>query len=1196
MKRFKVLCIVFLLLLSVVSFGIGCKDINTDSSAAKVTYQRNGSAGSFKLLSPSNESTINGRMPTFKWESAGDGVLYTLKIAKDEGFEVLAFLKSNLTATTFELTESLALKTTYFWQVVAIGKDNQTVSDTWQFHCELSGEDAEVIVPLNKSKTCNEGGMTFNHSYSESEGLSVSWEQNSIGWGVLRENVSCYLDSGDALFIRFKYSSADSISIRLLENDTDLWVCNLPLKTKNAFYECVIPYTEFTRRDDESFGDGELSFEYVQRFDLVVGSFEDGSCVVSMVKCVNKEDYAVEKVSKIELSANVDDYAVNSAGYQTGVSVGEFISSDEKAVKLSYQSDINSVGWGVVSFYADCELEDSNAVNFDYFATGAGGSFALRFVEEDNDMWVANFNAISGLASSASISFTDLSLREDESFGDKKISMKKLRRIDFVVSAYEAGSIAIGNITFTNEQAKTTDLTFNGVFGDYMVLQRNKETSINGKCLEGSNVVVEFNGKEYTAVVKGTAWECKLPVMSAGGDYTISATDGINNSEIKHVTFGDVYLFSGQSNMLFKLAQATDDKTDINNSQIRLFFQSENAQDAAQDNCKNSYWVPAINDSALQTSAIAWYTANIIQKDVDVPIGILYAAVGDTSIKYWMSEDAYSGSEKNANRYYNGMINPLTYMDINGIVWYQGENDCGWPEDYKTLLSDMIDDMRSKFGDDDLSYYIISLPIYNHPYNWAYIRESQEEVCLTKNNVHLVNTLDKGNVNDIHPTEKKYISERLANLMLKYNYGQTVDADMPYASNYEFSEEKAIITIANGDGLKLTKSASFEIAGADGVFYEGVATVSDNKVVVTSESVTKAMYVRYAFGSVTEATLFNGENLPVNSFRSYDDCKHICIDLSAANVDKEYFKGGDNENWTISNDGKSLCINYNKTAGWGILRLNAYTEISGGEYLVLKLTKTGEEFNTKIRITEVDGDTWESAKLSFDANGIACVKYSDMTWIQGWGDKSFDRNNLILQIDLVFENCYGSGTAVLEYIYSGDLVENSSQGITPTSVIDNFDDATCVNGWTLSHEYGDSTKTNMTYTTEEKISGDGAVLLQYTKKLGNSIFEKTITQGSLSGDTLSFWLKGDDECVMFFKITDKNGTLFTIQINQPSSVGKRYSYDLASIWNDDNDGTEASKKLLSAANITSIKILIQDWNNGEQYATASICLDELIII
>lgn len=109
--------------------------------------------------------------------------------------------------------------------------------------------------------------------------------------------------------------------------------------------------------------------------------------------------------------------------------------------------------------------------------------------------------------------------------------------------------------------------------------------------------------------------------------------------------------------------------------------------------------------------------------------------------------------------------------------------------------------------------------------------------------------------------------------------------------------------------------------------------------------------------------------------------------------------------------------------------------------------------------------------------------------------------------------------------------------------------------------------------------------------MGNSYFDKSIETNSLHGSGLSFWIKGDDECVVFIKITDRNGVVYSICIEKPTSEGKRYSFDFSSIGND-----SGSSARLTAENIKNVRIIVQDWSNGTSGQTAGIYFDEFVTI
>lgn len=1149
--------------------------------------RKSGAINDFELIGPENEEIVYSRSPLFSWDEASNAEVYTLVIALDSDFEVLVLRKTNLSTNSFQLRSTLKLNTTYYWKVIASNQTHTKESDVQTFSCTLVGEDAETIINLNGDYILNEVGFPINYEVVDNK-LHLDWESNNIGWGVIGHYTNVNLSASNAILVRFSYDGDPArLMIRLLEDDSDLWVAEIPIKYANGVEQvAVIPFELFNIRQDESFGDGQIHLDYVQRLDLVAESYSQGALVVSEIKSVNSADYIDdENLSEIDFLSK-ENYMINPGGYPITVDVNKdnLLGNQKDALVLSFNDDIQSFGWGVASLYVDRSLVESTALSFEFKSTGYAANYIIRLVEADQDMWVARFTSIPGLTQQHIIKYSDLSLRADESSGDGVVQLDHLIKIEFVVeNSYGAGQGIFSNIKFIEYQApEEASFGFHQVFNDNMVLQRNKPVRVSGFGIDGENLTVTFNNQIFETTVVDSKWEVLLPAMVAGGDYTISVTNGILEKSIKHVTFGDVYLFSGQSNMFFKLAQTGE--SGENNSNIRIFFQHENPKTTPQDHPFNGYWQAATIENSLSTSAVGWYVGKLLEQSLDIPIGIIQAAVGGTFIESWLSDTYYQGNRADKHIYYNGMIAPIMHMDLAGVIWYQGENNVGWPYEYNTLLENLIENYRDGFNDDELPFFIVSLPIFNHPYNWGYLREIQTKVALENPNVYVINTLDNGDVNDIHPTEKYYIGERLANLILKYVNGIDNDSDMPYFESYEVVGHEMILSFVNADGLYLTNDGvSFEIAGSDGIFYPAHAEVISGKVVLTATEVSNPLYARYAFSSVTTASLFNGNDLPVNSFRTYETMENIAVTLNESVIDQAFYDGN-NRAYTLTVENQILTVNYNnqKGHGWGIVRVYTYAPISGGSYLMMNISNTGDA-TLSVRLAEVDGDQWQ-AKLIVE-NGIGYVKLENLVWLQGWGDHTLDVNNLIEFIDIIFENNYGSGVLTLSGIKISEMnvTEPPMEEIIELA---NFDDPTSITNWVLSHEYGQTNLAKLTHKVEEDRT---YVEMMYAKQFGNSIYSLEIDHENLSGDYLSFELKGDSQAIFFMKIKDINNIIYSIQINQPISEWKTYNYHLASLLNDQGNPSA----ILKAENIISITIQIQDWSNGPAYATTSLYFDSL---
>lgn len=84
-----------------------------------------------------------------------------------------------------------------------------------------------------------------------------------------------------------------------------------------------------------------------------------------------------------------------------------------------------------------------------------------------------------------------------------------------------------------------------------MVLQQKKRVRIWGFDKPGRKVMVAFLGEEYVALTdREGVWEIWMQETEAGGPYTMDIRDDAGNETvIKDILVGDVWICAGQSNM-----------------------------------------------------------------------------------------------------------------------------------------------------------------------------------------------------------------------------------------------------------------------------------------------------------------------------------------------------------------------------------------------------------------------------------------------------------------------------------------------------------------------------------------------------------------------------------------------------------------------------------------------------------------------
>ena len=230
-------------------------------------------------------------------------------------------------------------------------------------------------------------------------------------------------------------------------------------------------------------------------------------------------------------------------------------------------------------------------------------------------------------------------------------------------------------------------------------------------------------------------------------------------------------------------------------------------------------------------------------------------------------------SENMPSALYNAMIHPLIPYNIRGVIWYQGEANTENPKQYETLFPTMIKNWRKDWQLGDFPFYYVQIAPYNYgeQIHSELLREAQLKTLSVKNTGMAV-TLDIGNPQNIHPSDKKDVGERLADWALAKTYNKKVIYSGPIYKSMKAGKDNIVLTFdyaKNGLIIKeLNGENNFQIAGKDKIFKNAQVKVQGNKLIVFNNEVKNPVAVRYAFTNTSEATLFNKEGFPASSFRT----------------------------------------------------------------------------------------------------------------------------------------------------------------------------------------------------------------------------------------------------------------------------------------------------------------------------------------
>jgi sialate O-acetylesterase len=429
------------------------------------------------------------------------------------------------------------------------------------------------------------------------------------------------------------------------------------------------------------------------------------------------------------------------------------------------------------------------------------------------------------------------------------------------------------------------------LFTDNGILQRGTAVPVWGTTDAAEPVTVKFAGKEATATPADGKWRVELPALEANATpQDLVVQQGDQAITLKNIVVGDVWLCGGQSNMQWSVAQCAGADEAISastNPRIRLFTVNRKGLPQPQTDLDGGNWAEAAPDVVRHFSAVGYYFGRDLEKDLQVPIGLISSNIGGTTAERWMSAESISSNPKiekitapqGKSDLYNAMIAPLAPYAIKGAIWYQGESNAYAPFAYRHVLGSMIADWRKTFGQPELPFLIVELAPFTQimaepsDQDWPVVRESMQVLAKEMPKVATVSIVDVGDQKDIHPQQKQPVGARLALAAKKVAYGQDIVSAGPQFESLSINGNKAIIKFKNaGEGLELRGDAltGFTLAGEDKKFHNAQATIEGDTVVVTCEQVPNPVAVRFGWANFPVVNLWNKNGLPAHPFRTDD--------------------------------------------------------------------------------------------------------------------------------------------------------------------------------------------------------------------------------------------------------------------------------------------------------------------------------------
>ena len=462
------------------------------------------------------------------------------------------------------------------------------------------------------------------------------------------------------------------------------------------------------------------------------------------------------------------------------------------------------------------------------------------------------------------------------------------------------------------------------IYSDNMVLQHGQSLPLHGTANAGTKITVTIGNQQLnTSADSNGKWQVTLAPLAAKETYTLQITAGKEKRIFKNVVAGEVWLCSGQSNMEFEMFQASTGERDIpqaENPNIRLFdmearWRTDNAnawENSALDSVnvlqyyKPAQWEVCSPKTIRAFSAVAYYFGRTLQKDLDMPIGLICNAVGGSPTESWIDrhtleyefprilnnwrendfimdwvrqragENIKKATDKLQRHPYEPAylfeagILPLAQFPIKGVIWYQGESNAHNKEAHSKLFPLLVKSWRTEFNNPQMPFYYVQLSSINRP-SWGWFRDSQRRLMKVVPHSGMAVSYDYGHPSDVHPKNKQPIGERLAQWALNDTYGKKVIPSGPLFRSATFNGKVATISFDYAQGMHSADGKTlrgFELSNGNGIFYPATAEVVGEEVKVTSEEVSTPKMVRYGFSPVTDGNLVNEANLPASTFTS----------------------------------------------------------------------------------------------------------------------------------------------------------------------------------------------------------------------------------------------------------------------------------------------------------------------------------------
>ena len=454
-------------------------------------------------------------------------------------------------------------------------------------------------------------------------------------------------------------------------------------------------------------------------------------------------------------------------------------------------------------------------------------------------------------------------------------------------------------------------VTLPHLLGNHMILQQDTNARLWGKAAPNATVRISVSWSSDITTAKADAqgkWATIVHTPKAS--YTplsITFDDG-EKLTLSDILAGEVWVGAGQSNMEMQLRgfnncpvegynQAVAESAHLQGIHYVKIPMIPSATPLEDTDC---HWEVVNPQTVENASATGFFFARMMNQALDIPIGIIEANKGGSRVESWLTEEnlkrytdepldslqiveKFPGDWLRPLHWAYGTFNPILNYTVKGILFYQGcSNTDNHREQYAERLAILVKQWRDQFALGEIPFYYVQIAPYSYDgvdaISGALLREQQfKALSLIPNSglICLNDAVYPYETNQVHPTQKQKVGERLAFMALSETYGFSgIHAKSPSFKEMKVEGDKILLTFDNTyGGLNRTHDIEgFEIAGEDKVFHpaQAIYSMGRSMMQISSPDVPQPVAVRYCFRNFQLGNVKNMAGLPLFPFRTDD--------------------------------------------------------------------------------------------------------------------------------------------------------------------------------------------------------------------------------------------------------------------------------------------------------------------------------------